>query len=639
LSKQTHVDLKHEALGQQDTFLETFMRLRNDPELYHSACLKIRDKDGELIPLRWNHAQRLVHDRLEEQRRRTGRVRAVILKARQEGVSTYVAGRFFQRLSMYDGVRGLVIADEIPRAEVIFSYYERMYDHLPREIQPAIKARGNRKMLQYDHDSEIAIRPASDENAGRAQTLHLMHASEIAFWPESTQRQIWSSALSAVPERNSEVIVESTARGAGGLFFEKWEDAQDPRSGWIGIFLPWWIHEEYTTEHRWVEDMRQEEVDPIAATPDAFEKLALTKGIPWEGKNWILGLDRLVWRRRMIVERFGGDPDTLGEDATREFQVEFPATAEEAFVASGAMYFDEMRVRELAQQTEDPILIGKMVEGFTTVTDSQGGTSQVRTVTFQESSRGFVRVYEKPQEQPRDKDKTPKDFVQRHYAIGADTAEGKLVVKSESADRSNKRDDRDYSAGVVITVPVHGLPPKMVALVHGWIPGDIFAKQLALLGEWYSCGGKHDRPPTSREKARLGVENNHSSGQRVLNYLDEIIKYGSRLYWQRKFNHRTKEFEKWLGWRTDEKSRDHLLDTLGEYIRKSGIIVPDARTVRELGQFVYGKDGKPGAMEGGHDDCVFGLALALQMALKEHRHSVLETIPSIEQIEAMTGGI
>lgn len=619
-------------LGNDDTFYQTFKRLQEDDELYEVACLKIRDKDGRLIPLKRNAAQRLVAERIRRQMEETRRVRAIILKARQEGVSTWTAAHFFQDLNLEAGVKALVVADEIPRAEAIFSIYERFHDNLPTELQPTIAGRSSRRSLRYEHDSEIAVRPASDENAGRAQTLHKFHASEIAFWPESTQRGIWVSAMSAVPDFNSEVIVESTPKGAGGLFYELWEKTEDPRSGWIGIFLPWWIHEEYVAGYGMSEPPMPHETDSIITNPDPLEKQALTDGIPWEGKNWVLPMERLVWRRRKIVEQFGGDPDTLGEDATREFQQEFPATAEEAFIAAGAMYFDDARVRDLANQTEEPVKIGKLVESYTEIDGKQ-----VKLVTFQENQRGMVRIFEEPQKQPLDK-KAPDGFVMRHYAIGADTAEGKLVVKSESRDQSTKRDDRDYSAGAVVTVPKPGHAPKLVATIHGWIPGDIFAKQLALLGEWYECGGPHDVPPTRRERARLAVENNHSSGQRVLFHLKDVLKYGGKLYYQREFNTRTNQFEKRIGWRTDERSRDLLLDTLGEHIRRSGIIIPDKRTVKELGQFVYGKDGKPGAMEGAHDDTVFALALALQMALKEHRHAVTESTLSWEQIMEMNGG-
>ena len=70
-------------------------RLLTDFPYYAEHCLTIRSKAGGLVPLRLNRIQRTVHDRLEEQLRETGRVRALILKARQPGVSTYVEARFF----------------------------------------------------------------------------------------------------------------------------------------------------------------------------------------------------------------------------------------------------------------------------------------------------------------------------------------------------------------------------------------------------------------------------------------------------------------------------------------------------------------------------------------------------------------
>lgn len=620
-----------EPLGNEDTFLRTFQRLRDDDELYEVAVLKIRDKAGRLIPLVRNFAQRYVAEKLDAQWKRDGRVRAVILKARQEGVSTGVAARFFHKLNLWDGMRALVVADEIPRCEVLFSYYERYHDNLPPELQPEVKSRAHRRSFVYMHDSEIAVRPSSDDNAGRAQTLHLFHASEIALWQESTQRNIWVSATSAVPDYGSEIIVESTAKGAGGLFYELWMDTEDERSGWIGIFLPWWIHEEYEAGFGGSEKPTEDEIQAIATAPDEFEKIALGDGIPWEGKNFVLPLSRLVWRRRKIIHQFGGDPVTLGEDATRDFQEEFPATAEEAFVAGGAMYFDEARVRELTQRTKEPVARGKLVEEFTKV-----GDETVRTLRLQESTRGFVSVWERPQEIPKD---IPKNFVLTHYTIGVDTAEGRLTTRSERAETSTKRDDRDYSAASVVTVPPLGGAPKQVATIHGWIPADLMSKQIALIGEWYGCGGPADKPvQTRKDNALVAVESNHASGQRVLQYLKDILKY-RRMYWTRQFNTRTNAFEKTIGWRTDEKSRDILLDTLGELIRKSQIIIPDAKTVKELGQFVYDKTGKPGALEGAHDDRVIALAIAIYMALKEHKHAVASPGLSPEQIAEMNGAL
>src|SRR5688572_25571816 len=75
------------------------LRLRRDFAYYAQTCLKIRPKDPRdgLQPLLLNPPQIYVHERLEQQKASTGRVRALILKGRQEGISTYVGARFYHR--------------------------------------------------------------------------------------------------------------------------------------------------------------------------------------------------------------------------------------------------------------------------------------------------------------------------------------------------------------------------------------------------------------------------------------------------------------------------------------------------------------------------------------------------------------
>ena len=63
--------------------------LANLPE-FAARNLLIRTKQGEISPLIFNDVQAKLHLRLEDLRKRTGRVRALILKARQPGISTYV---------------------------------------------------------------------------------------------------------------------------------------------------------------------------------------------------------------------------------------------------------------------------------------------------------------------------------------------------------------------------------------------------------------------------------------------------------------------------------------------------------------------------------------------------------------------
>lgn len=603
-----------EALGKSETLVETVERLRNDKVLYAQACLRIRDKHANLVPLVPNFAQRYVEGLLEEQRGKTGRVRAVILKARQEGVSTWVGARFTHKTNLFEGQKSLILADSIERAQAIYGIYERYYMNLPEDLHPQVVSRQGRRHMQFAHDSEIAIRPASDANAGRAATIHLLHCSEIAFWPENTQHEVWRSAIQAVPDLGSEVIVESTANGAGGLFHNLWERTQDRGSGWLGIFLPWWIHEEYDAGYGNSGPPTQEELDGIEKHADDFEMLALGEGIPWNGQKYVLPLSRLAWRRRTIIERFAGDPQTLGRDATRDFQQEYPATADEAFLMSGATFFDEEALRRLAQRTKDPEVAGNLTERVLVVEGVQHQKIDIR-----ESRRGLVEVWERPD-------------PLHHYTIGVDTAEGRLVEKARvSADRAAlESGGRDYSSAAVYRLARDAYhdkrtntdhpptPRKLVAVIHGQPASDVFARQLSLAGQWYRCG---DKGRTTVDPALIAVESNHSSGQRVLEYLKDILRY-KRLYWQRELNTRTKNFERRIGWRTDERSRWILLDYLAELIRKDLIEIPDPHTVRELTTFVFDDSGKPAGAEGTHDDRVIGLALAAQME-REHRHAAI----------------
>jgi hypothetical protein len=73
------------------------IRLANDLEFFAAELLKIRPKAGSLAPFIFNPAQKELHRRIEEQRAKTGRVRVIVLKARQMGISTYVAARYFRR--------------------------------------------------------------------------------------------------------------------------------------------------------------------------------------------------------------------------------------------------------------------------------------------------------------------------------------------------------------------------------------------------------------------------------------------------------------------------------------------------------------------------------------------------------------
>ena len=597
------------TLGTTDSLTETLLKFRERLKLYAAAVLVIRDKESTLRHLEFNEAQLLVHDALSRQLREQGKIRAIVLKARQEGVSTYVAARFFRAIHLYPGKVAMVIADSLVRAGALYDIYARFLENLPPEIAPIRKTLQRQRLIQFSHESELSVRPAADTEAGRAQTIHLLHASELAFWGTGA-RETWTSLMQAVPDRGSEIVVESTAKGAGGLFHELWEAAEQGESGWLAIFLPWWIHKEYEREPD------AETIARITEEPDDFERQALGDGIPFRGEYHRLSMRKLAWRRDIITEKFGGDPEHPSKDAVRGFQQEYPATAEEAFLVSGACFFDEDALRVLTRQTEEPQARGRLI---------LDGTE----VKLEKNDRAFVRIYEPPDELG-------------HYVVGGDTAEGKLVASRRVQDSVTdiERGGRDYSAAIVLRLPWENKkteekhPLKVVAEIHGRVAPEIFAEQVRLLGQMYSCGGEKDG--TYRNKALVGIERSHSSGQTVLRLLREHYHYVP-MYWNREMNRLTHKVGRRIGWITDVSSRMPMLDELAEFVRKGLIEIPSRDLVREMVTFVIWPDGKPMAEEGCHDDRVMALAIAVAM-VREHRHTKSSGIPEYKIDETTLTG-
>ena len=115
--------------------------MRTDLAAYAAECLMIRTKSGEVRPLVFNRAQRHIHAQLEAQRAATGKVRALILKGRQQGCTTYVGGRFFHRATHEHGIRVFILTHEDAATQNLFEMVERFHDHCPPEREAVDRRR------------------------------------------------------------------------------------------------------------------------------------------------------------------------------------------------------------------------------------------------------------------------------------------------------------------------------------------------------------------------------------------------------------------------------------------------------------------------------------------------------------------
>jgi hypothetical protein len=279
---------------------------------YAARNLYIRPKEGDLRAFNLNKAQQYVHDRLEEQKARTGKVRALILKGRQQGMSTYIEGRFFWNTTKRKGVRAFILAHESDSTSSLFTMAKRYYDNCPIPMRPQIQTSNAKELIFSDIDSGYKIGTAGNESVGRSQTNQYFHGSEVAFWKNTSE--LVKGVLQTVPDmEETEVIYESTANGVGNFFHQQCIAAMKGEGEYQFIFVPWYWQDEY-----------------VKKVPDDFARTELERGlIDLYGDNGLTDAN-LVWRRNKIIEL-----STDGNDGLKAFKQEYPCDPHEAFQVTG----------------------------------------------------------------------------------------------------------------------------------------------------------------------------------------------------------------------------------------------------------------------------------------------------------------
>lgn len=292
-----------EAVEYSEEELQVFQRLKDDFEHYAEKCLKIRTKEKGVQPFKMNSAQRYIHQIAEEQRKDTGRVRIIVLKGRQQGMSTYIEGRFYWKVTHEKGQRAYILTHEADATANLFAMASRYHENCPVEVKPSTD-RDSGKELNFDLlDSGYKVGTAGTKGTGRSSTIQYFHGSEVAFWPHAETHA--TGVLQAVPMSGSEVFLESTSDGMGNYFHTTWLGAVAGTNDFTPVFIPWHWQEEYTLPYN------GEEFDH-----DELELMELYDISP----------PHMIWRRTKIGEFKNGVDD---------FKREYPNSPDEAFESAG----------------------------------------------------------------------------------------------------------------------------------------------------------------------------------------------------------------------------------------------------------------------------------------------------------------
>ena len=324
--------------------LERSERLwRADLPTFAEDALIIRPKVAAPQKFRLNSVQRKLHADLENLKAETGRVRAIILKARQMGVSTYVGARFYHRMRHDPGYRSLIMTHREDAseglAEMVFRYYEN--DPEPPDTRVNSPSDGE---LVFANTSGVRVMVAGPvkTGAGRSHTFQLQHLSEVAYWSNASEHM--SAVLRTLPNvEGSEGILESTANGTNGVFYAMAMGARQGLGRWRLLFYPWMEHDEYATPPPpgWqMGDHIREMAERLKLTPE-----------------------RAYWAEQENTDMAIEDGEPVDEICWR-FRQEYPSTIDEAFRAGRkGGYIKSSEVTKAQERTNPhqpdmPLVIG-----------------------------------------------------------------------------------------------------------------------------------------------------------------------------------------------------------------------------------------------------------------------------------------
>ncbi len=217
--------------------------------------LRVQDKTGRIVPLNANAVQRSYEANRSQ--------RNIVLKARQMGMTTWVAGQFFLRTITTPGILTVLVAQTRTAAEAIYSIVERMWQYLPQDLRegPLVRSRANVGQMVFPLlGSEFRAWSAADTNAGRGLSIQHLHCSELGRWTGDASATLAGLRAALAPQ--GELVLESTPNGAYGAFYEEWSNgiehashAKESSEERVNIiedplltrhFFPWWMEPGYT---------------------------------------------------------------------------------------------------------------------------------------------------------------------------------------------------------------------------------------------------------------------------------------------------------------------------------------------------------------------------------------------------------
>lgn len=581
-------------------------RIAHDFHYWAARYVRIKSKEGDIIPFRLNAPQRRLVEAFEGMRLRAVPIRLVLLKARQWGGSTatqlYMA---WIQLVHRTGWNSLIIGHQSAATAEVNGMFELMMEHYPIELLVDLDCQVPPKAVKMSNlhgttstrvvplrNARIKLGTAERPQSVRGGDSSMVHCTEVAFWKKTegrTPTQMMKAATSGVLYRPLTMIVyESSANGVGNFFHSEYEAAKAGLSQFESLFVAWYEIEQYSLEFNEANMPRSESKGaPRFATARELARWMLVNRYDGSAMSERTVPGRYIWR---LWER-GATLEAINwyiAERTKyvdhaDMASEFPSDDIEAFAHSGSRVFSLERLEQMRENCAAPAFTGDLVA------DAPSGPAAIKGLRFEPFDCGKLHIWEMPAK--HDPDSLTPPMADRYVT---------------TVDIGGRSPQSDWSViHVLDRAPLaEGLPVATVAQWRGHVDMDLLAWKAAQIAAFYgnSLLVIESNTVETTESDRW-VDGDQSPYLFIM--LDRVY---PNIYYRA--NGRP-------GFHTNIVTKPMVISTLVQAVRDGLLVERSQECIDEFCCYERRPDGSFGAIAGKHDDMLMTRAIGLHIAVNE----------------------
>ena len=218
--------------------LKEALKCGKDSQYFINNYAKIPHPGQGLIPFKTYDYQKELLENFEDHRF------TVILKARQLGISTIVAGYIAWMMLFHRDKNVLVVATKLSTAANLVRKVKGIIKQLPKWLQLASIDVDNKNSFELSNGSQVKASSTSGD-AGRSEALSLLVIDEAAHI--ETLTELWTGLYPTI-STGGRCIALSTPNGVGDWFHETYIKSESGQNEFFPVKLLWDVHPERDQE-------------------------------------------------------------------------------------------------------------------------------------------------------------------------------------------------------------------------------------------------------------------------------------------------------------------------------------------------------------------------------------------------------